>query len=147
MRLHTRTILRDGTQAFIGSQSLRQLELDARREIGIIFRDAKILKTLRRQYEEDWKASEAVKVADQEKRVLPVAKAAKKVAKVVSKHLEAEPVVRKLAKVIKTKANGKDHKKIEEALKEAVKHAVKEHVHEATVKTVRTLVNGAAGQD
>jgi ATP-binding cassette, subfamily B, bacterial len=34
MRLHTRTIIRDRTQAFVGSQSLRQLELDARREIG-----------------------------------------------------------------------------------------------------------------
>ncbi len=27
MRLHTRTIIRDGSQAFIGSQSLRELEL------------------------------------------------------------------------------------------------------------------------
>ena len=34
MRLHTRTIIRDGAQAFIGSQSLRGHELDARREVG-----------------------------------------------------------------------------------------------------------------
>ena len=32
MRLHTRTIIRDGSQAFVGSQSLRQPELDLRRE-------------------------------------------------------------------------------------------------------------------
>ena len=34
MRLHTRTIIRDGSQAFVGSQSLRQPELDLRREIA-----------------------------------------------------------------------------------------------------------------
>src|SRR6185437_14788166 len=36
MRLHTRVIIRDSKQAFLGSQSMRKLELDARREIGII---------------------------------------------------------------------------------------------------------------
>ena len=41
MRLHTRTIIRDRSQMFIGSQSLRELELDARREIGIILPDRK----------------------------------------------------------------------------------------------------------
>ena len=34
MRLHTRTIIRDRCDIFLGSQSLRQIELDARREIG-----------------------------------------------------------------------------------------------------------------
>jgi cardiolipin synthase A/B len=38
-RLHTRTIIRDRRQAFIGSQSLRRLELDSRREVGLIVRD------------------------------------------------------------------------------------------------------------
>src|SRR6185437_6439223 len=36
MRLHTRGIIRDGRSVFLGSQSLRKLELEARREIGII---------------------------------------------------------------------------------------------------------------
>ena len=36
MRLHTRTIIRDGREAFTGSQSLRRPELDLRREIGIV---------------------------------------------------------------------------------------------------------------
>ena len=40
-RLHTRTIIRDRRQAFIGSQSLRTLELDSRRELGLIVQDAK----------------------------------------------------------------------------------------------------------
>src|SRR6185436_5538769 len=43
MRLHTRTIVRDGQKAFIGSQSLRKLELEARREVGVIFRDPKVV--------------------------------------------------------------------------------------------------------
>src|SRR5581483_4560864 len=59
MRLHTRTIIRDRSQAFVGSQSLRQLELDARREIGVILRDGPAIKNLARTFEEDWAASSA----------------------------------------------------------------------------------------
>ena len=54
MRLHTRTIIRDGRQAFVGSQSLRPPELDLRREIGIIVRDSKVVNTLLATFEEDW---------------------------------------------------------------------------------------------
>ena len=36
MRLHVRAIVRDGTQAFVGSQSLRKDELENRREVGLI---------------------------------------------------------------------------------------------------------------
>src|SRR5439155_1283841 len=39
IRLHARTIVRDGHSVFIGSQGLREVELDARREVGIIFKD------------------------------------------------------------------------------------------------------------
>src|SRR5579862_273680 len=46
MRLHTRTIIRDRTHAFVGSQSLRQPELDLRREIGIIIKDLSVVKSL-----------------------------------------------------------------------------------------------------
>src|SRR5262249_33736945 len=42
-RLHTRTIVRDRQHAFVGSQSLRSLELDSRREFGIIFRNRQII--------------------------------------------------------------------------------------------------------
>src|SRR5579872_2387440 len=58
MRLHTRTIIRDGAQAFIGSQSLRELELSARREVGVIFRDPKIIGQLVKTFIEDWEAIE-----------------------------------------------------------------------------------------
>jgi hypothetical protein len=43
-RLHVRAIVRDGRRAFVGSQSLRKLELDRRREIGIIVIDEKVVK-------------------------------------------------------------------------------------------------------
>ena len=38
-RLHVRAIIRDGKRAFIGSQSLRRLELEKRREVGVIVTD------------------------------------------------------------------------------------------------------------
>src|SRR5687768_2937634 len=45
-RLHVRAIVRDGTSAFVGSQSLRKLELDSRRELGIIVGETAIAKRI-----------------------------------------------------------------------------------------------------
>jgi cardiolipin synthase len=53
-RLHVRALIRDGRQAFIGSQSLRGRELDRRREIGIIINEPKVVKGLLSVFEEDW---------------------------------------------------------------------------------------------
>jgi phosphatidylserine/phosphatidylglycerophosphate/cardiolipin synthase-like enzyme len=53
-RLHVRAILRDGEAVFVGSQSLRGLELDARREVGLIVKDPKVVKRLMEVFEEDW---------------------------------------------------------------------------------------------
>jgi phosphatidylserine/phosphatidylglycerophosphate/cardiolipin synthase-like enzyme len=53
-RLHVRAIVRDGTQAFIGSMSLRKLELDGRREIGIIVTDSRIAKQMQDVFSADW---------------------------------------------------------------------------------------------
>jgi cardiolipin synthase A/B len=58
IRLHTRTMVRDGFHVFVGSQSLRSLELDARREIGAIFRDAKTAAAILRVFDEDWYGAE-----------------------------------------------------------------------------------------
>jgi hypothetical protein len=89
-------MIRDRGNVFLGSQSLRQLELDARREIGIIFRDASLIKDLARVFEEDWAASEPAESADVRKMAsLPIGKAAKRMARIVSKNLSLEPVVRK----------------------------------------------------
>jgi phosphatidylserine/phosphatidylglycerophosphate/cardiolipin synthase-like enzyme len=53
-RLHVRAILRDATQAFIGSQSLRALELDKRREVGIVVTRPSIIKELVETFDADW---------------------------------------------------------------------------------------------
>jgi phosphatidylserine/phosphatidylglycerophosphate/cardiolipin synthase-like enzyme len=57
-RLHVRAIVRDGDTGFVGSQSLRALELDARREVGLITRDPKVVKRMGEVFEEDWAKTE-----------------------------------------------------------------------------------------
>ena len=140
VRLHTRVILRDRQQAFVGSQSLRQLELDARREIGVIFRDGKIIASLLRTFEEDWAASKPSK-SEARKAALPVAKTAKKVAKAVSKNLAAAPVVKKVVRELRKKTNAQLGDK---QVKQAVKEAVKETVKLATKQAVKAAVQDAA---
>jgi phosphatidylserine/phosphatidylglycerophosphate/cardiolipin synthase-like enzyme len=54
LRLHLRAIIRDGSAAFMGSQSLRKLELDGRREIGVIIKDAKVARQMQAVFEKDW---------------------------------------------------------------------------------------------
>jgi phosphatidylserine/phosphatidylglycerophosphate/cardiolipin synthase-like enzyme len=58
MRLHVRAIIRDGDTVFVGSQSLRALELDARREVGLIARDVAVVKRMQEVFEEDWAKTE-----------------------------------------------------------------------------------------
>jgi phosphatidylserine/phosphatidylglycerophosphate/cardiolipin synthase-like enzyme len=52
--LHARVIIRDHRDAFLGSQSLRKLELDKRREVGILVKHAAIVTELVQTFEEDW---------------------------------------------------------------------------------------------
>jgi cardiolipin synthase len=131
MRLHTRTIIRDGVQAFIGSQSLRELELNARREIGVIFRDRKSVAQLMKTFAEDWESAgrPAVAPVDQAPAVEPAAKVAKKVAKAVVKELPAvAPVVEVIVKEMVGEKNGIDHQQVEQAVREAIKDAVRDVV-------------------
>jgi phosphatidylserine/phosphatidylglycerophosphate/cardiolipin synthase-like enzyme len=67
LRLHVRAIICDGTQVFVGSQSLRKLELDSRREIGIIAKDTKIAKRMQEVFEADWALSGGEKKKDEAK--------------------------------------------------------------------------------
>jgi len=53
-RQHLRCIVRDGRAVFLGSQSLRRTELDARREIGVIVRDPKVVNAIVKIFESDW---------------------------------------------------------------------------------------------
>lgn len=54
LRLHVRAIIRDGTRAFVGSQSLRALELDKRREIGVLITNPTVTRQLLQVFESDW---------------------------------------------------------------------------------------------
>ena len=53
-RLHIRAIIRDGKRAFMGSQSLRRLELEKRREVGVIVTDDVVVRQMQDVFEKDW---------------------------------------------------------------------------------------------
>jgi phosphatidylserine/phosphatidylglycerophosphate/cardiolipin synthase-like enzyme len=57
MRLHVRAIVRDGTRAFVGSQSLRKDELENRREVGLIVTNPAVARKLLQVFESDWEDS------------------------------------------------------------------------------------------
>ena len=69
-RLHVRAAVRDGSEAFVGSQSLRALELDGRREVGILSKDPKVVKGIADLFEADWAKTEMgqkeIKVVEKE---------------------------------------------------------------------------------
>ena len=56
LRLHVRAIVRDRKTAFVGSQSLRKVELDKRREVGVITKDRRAVAQIARTFDADWKA-------------------------------------------------------------------------------------------
>jgi phosphatidylserine/phosphatidylglycerophosphate/cardiolipin synthase-like enzyme len=62
-RLHARVIIRDHHDAFLGSQSLRKLELDKRREVGILVKDQSVIAELAKTFEEDWALTDSGKRA------------------------------------------------------------------------------------
>jgi len=67
-RLHARAIVRDRRDAFVGSMSLRRLELDSRREAGIIVRSAHVVGELVSTFEEDWAQTDSGKKPESEKK-------------------------------------------------------------------------------
>lgn len=140
MRLHVRTIIRDRTHVFIGSQSLRQLELDARREIGLIFRDASVIKQLVRTFEEDWAASSRKDPKNASESRVSNKSVVKRVAKKVSKKLPLSPVAKKIAKVIRKRAGvGVSPAEVEETMKDLVKDVVEEAAQSATEEAAKTV--------
>ena len=140
LRLHTRTMIRDKKEIFIGSQSMRELELDSRRELGVIFRDQELAERLITVFEDDWKGA-IVATGDEADDVTkpPAAKVAKKVAKKVSKDMApVAPVVEQAVNEVLRSRNGIsiDHDEVEETVKIAVKQAVKQAVREAVEDVV-----------
>lgn len=127
MRLHTRVVIRDCKQAFLGSQSLRKLELDARREIGIIVNNAKIVSSLATVFEDDWKASAPADDRAEKRRVSAHAeRASKKVTQAVSRKLTPAPVVQHVLRAIEKEAGVElDPAQAAQVVKGAVKKALK----------------------
>jgi phosphatidylserine/phosphatidylglycerophosphate/cardiolipin synthase-like enzyme len=134
LRLHTRTMVRDGRHAFVGSQSLRAAELDARREVGAIFCDRRTVAKLSKVFQEDWQLAEKTQEQERKDEKAPAEKVAKKLAKVVAKELP--PVAPALEEIIKEMGVEKKDvdlvpSEVEESVKDAVKAAVREVVQEA----------------
>jgi phosphatidylserine/phosphatidylglycerophosphate/cardiolipin synthase-like enzyme len=67
-RLHVRAIVRDGKTAFVGSQGLRRIEIDARREIGVIVKHPRVVKRIVEIFESDWAATQAGKKEKKEEK-------------------------------------------------------------------------------
>jgi cardiolipin synthase len=133
MRLHTRSILRDRKALFIGSQSLRELELDGRREVGVICRDRAAVSAMLSVFEDDWAGAKPAKSQTKEQR--PAAKVAKKVSKVISRELPS--VVSVLdslhnsgdAPELELDADGVDGM-VRDAVKDAVKAVVQQVIED-----------------
>jgi cardiolipin synthase A/B len=56
-RLHVRAIIQDGRRLFVGSQSLRRIELDRRREIGVVVSTPTEVTRALNVFQGDWVAS------------------------------------------------------------------------------------------
>ena len=132
-RLHTRTIVRDRREAFVGSQSLRTAELDSRREVGVIVRDAKVVGRLLETFAADWGAKECVETV----RATP--KELKKTLKANMRRLsELDPLVKEAVKEVVSKTDGSatlNVKEMKDTIGKAVKEAVRERVDEMLNET------------
>ena len=141
-RLHLRAMLRDSNALFLGSQSLRKLELEARREIGVIVKDKKMVKQMEEVFEKDWKRSEPV--VEDSKLATALVVPAKKVAKEVAKQIAIKPVVEQvLEKVIDTKdPTPFEPDEVAQTVREAFQEQVQGAVREALKEVVVTAANG-----
>jgi phosphatidylserine/phosphatidylglycerophosphate/cardiolipin synthase-like enzyme len=60
-RMHVRAIVRDGRRAWVGSQSLKRLELEKRREVGIVITDESVVREIQAVFERDWAQTDSGK--------------------------------------------------------------------------------------
>ena len=112
MRLHAQTIIRDGEQMFLGSQSLRTLELDARREVGILVDEPEVVQKFLATFEADWSS---VKRVTSSEAIAAVA--------------ELEPV-----EEAPTTPAPSPAMTVKEAVKEAIKTAIMEAIEERSLR-------------
>lgn len=139
MRLHIRGMVRDGHDAFLGSMSMRRLELGARREVGVIFQDPKAVKHMAAVFDADWAASAPAIASDLLTAALDAP--AKKVAKGVARRIEVGSVVEELLDRMIDPA--KELQFEPEEVAQTVREAFREEVHDAVVQALREMVIGA----
>ena len=138
MRLHVRGMVRDGHDAFLGSMSMRRLELGARREVGVVFHDPKAVKKMPSVFEADWASSSPAIPGDLLTAALDAP--AKRVAKVVAKQIAVKPVVEELLDRMIDPNQALTFEPEEVA--QAVREAFREEVHDAVVHALREMVTG-----
>jgi cardiolipin synthase A/B len=143
MRLHTRGIIRDGRSVFLGSQSLRKLELEARREIGIIVHDQKIAKQMIGVFDKDWSGATPEQQPVEANGLINVP--AKKVAKRVLKGLNIVPAVEQILDRALDKEGNCTLDPAE--IVEGVREAMHEEVQTAVKEALHQLVTAAAAED
>ena len=126
-RLHTRTIIRDRREAFVGSQSLRKAELNSRREVGLIVRESKVVARLCDVFDADWGTKETAAP----KQVTP-GDLKKRLKATVKKLSPLDPLVKEAVDdVVSKKGNTNlNPKEVKETVQKAVKEAVRERVGE-----------------
>ena len=132
MRLHTRSVVRDGSGVFVGSQSLRTAELEQRREVGLLFKDAKIAGQISAIFEEDWNMSDAGDQPLADKKP-PARKVAKRFAKAITNNMPpVGPVLEMIVREVTGHApvHEVDAERLEKSVKDAVKEAIEESVRE-----------------
>jgi phosphatidylserine/phosphatidylglycerophosphate/cardiolipin synthase-like enzyme len=135
LRLHTRTIIRDRRQAFVGSQSMRRAELDSRREVGVIVHEPKAVNGLIRTFEADWER----KVDESKPRSPAGPKVSKRDVKALVKELSPlNPIVAEAVKQVASETGGANLNlnAMKETVKEAVQDAVRERVKEIVKKSL-----------
>ena len=147
--LHTRTIVRDRSEAFVGSQSLRQAEMDSRREVGIIVKDGKVVAAIIKTFEADWTGIEQSDSLVDHGDAANSRKSTKIVKKAVKGLLKDQPLLAPIARdavkqVVSNAGNEDlDHKDVQETVEEAVLEAVKtEKVQEAIRDAIKEAVQG-----
>lgn len=134
MRLHARAILRDGKSAFLGSQSLRKLELEARREIGVIFHDGSAVKKMTSIFDKDWSAAKPLANDLESALEIPV----RRVAKIVARHIQVKPMVEQVLERVLDKSSG-DVPFEPGEVAQTVRDAFREEIHDAVLIALRDM--------
>jgi cardiolipin synthase A/B len=138
MRLHCRAMVRDGQDVFVGSQSLREEELDERREVGVIVSDIAVAETLRSTFEADWVSAQPRPVPGETENRLASSRVVKKAVKALVKEMPplSKVVKEAVQQAVETPGTALNSEEVKETVKEAVKEAVKEGVKQAVKNAV-----------